>query len=211
MKKTISIIVAAFAMMIFALPASAKVNFGVRGGLLMDNLKYDFTNFSGYKNAFNDKLGWQVGVMVEVPVLFLDIDAAVMYTHHKMELAYDEGGYLKHSMISIPINLKYKLNILGVGKIIKPMVFTGPEFGFRISDEKFSFKNITNGQFKSFNTAWNFGFGVELFKHLQITAAYSLGLNKSLSYLIKDPDTTDIKQSVEGTNRHWTVSAAVIF
>ena len=210
MKKKISIIVAACAMMLFALPTSAKVHLGLRAGLLMDNLKYDFTSIGAYKDAFNDKLGWQAGVMIEVPILFLDVDAAVMYTHHNMELTNDEGGYLKHSMISIPINLKYKLNIVGVGKIIKPMVFTGPEFGFRISDEKFSLKNIS-GQFKSFNTAWNFGFGVELFKHLQITAAYSLGLNKSLSYLIKDPSTDEIKQSVKGTNRHWTVSASYVF
>lgn len=210
MKKTITAVIAVLAMLAMAVPASAKVHLGLRAGLLMDNLKYDFTNISSYSKAFNDKLGWQVGAVVEVPVLFLDIDAALLYTHHEMEPVDAENGYLKQSLLSIPINLKYKINIVGVGKFVKPMVFTGPEFGFRISDEKFSFKNL-DARFKSVSTAWNFGFGVELFQHLQITAAYSLGMNKSLSYLVRNPDTGEIKDAVKGTDRHWTVSAAYLF
>ena len=213
MKKTILTLIVAVMAMACAMPAQAKIKFGARAGILLNNLDYDL-NGDGLKKAFDDKLAWQLGVMVEVPlVLGLNIDAAAMYTHHEMGGIYDtENHVYRTHALSIPLYLKYKLNIVGVGKYVKPMVFLGPELNFLInSDKKFKFNNMT-GNFESFNSAINFGFGVELISHLQITAAYSLGLNKSLKYNWNQlSDGTKPSELVKGTDRHWTISAAVLF
>ncbi len=210
MKKSLISFVLVAAVAMSSLTASA-INFGVRGGLVVDNLKIDW-NEQGLTDAFNDRLGWQVGLMLEVPLpLGLAIDGSVMYMHHELDVLDADANQYKRSTINIPVNLKYKLNIIGVGKVIKPMIYTGPEFGFLLSNEKFSFNNM-GGRFKKFNTTWNFGFGVELFNHVQVTATYCLGLNKSIERTWEHVvDGNKVSELVEGTNRYWTVTAAVLF
>lgn len=196
---------------IFVALGANAINFGLRGGLMVNSLKIKMDQ-QGLKEAFNDKLGWQVGVIVEVPLpLGLAVDGSVMYNHHKLDVLDAGGKYYNRSTIGIPINLKYKLNIVGVDRIIKPMVYTGPEFGILLSKDTFKFNNIS-GTFKHFNTNWNVGFGVELFNHLQITATYCMGLNKSLKASYEDIiDGKTVTSLVKGSDRYWTVTAAYMF
>ena len=60
---------------------------------------------------------------------------------------------------------------------------------------------------KTFDAAWNFGLGVQLFSKLQIGASYGLGMTKAISFI--DPDHQNA--NIEGKNKYWTVTAAWLF
>ena len=101
-----------------------------------------------------------------------------------------------------PINLKYKIGLPVIGKIITPYVFTGPSFAFLTSRKAINeaWKN------KSTSVAWNFGFGVQLLGHLQVGASYGIGMTKAFEKIgaVEGVD-------IQGKNRYWTVTAAYLF
>ncbi len=179
-------------------PAGAQVRFGVKGGITINELKWD-------KNVFNsdNRAGFTGGLMIEIglPVVGLGIDGSVLYTHRENELIL-EGEKLKRDYIDIPLNVKYKLQIPVLQKIFAPFVTTGPDFALLLSDQD-------KGDFKSrkWNTSWNVGFGAELFKKLQIHANYGIGLSKAFEYINKDVEST----KVEGKDKYWTITAAFLF
>jgi len=54
--------------------------------------------------------------------------------------------------------------------------------------------------------AWNFGFGVQLVKKVQLAASYGIGLTKSAS----GEDSLYVS-GLSSKNRFWTVTAAYMF
>ena len=75
------------------------------------------------------------------------------------------------------------------------------------------YKNIENKTlFSSSTTSWNIGAGVELVNHLQISAGYCMGLNKSIKNAYNEViGGESLHGQVEGTDRCWTISAALLF
>lgn len=191
-------IVAAFA----AAPASAQVRFGVKAGMAINKLAFD-------KNTFNkdNRLGFTGGVMTEIgiPVVGLCVDASLLYAHRSGNIQGQDITF-KRDFIDIPINIKYKLSLFGSGNVFAPFVTTGPDFSILLS-KKNGESNGKTWKNKSFNTAWNLGFGFELFKHLQIAASYSFGFNKTIE---KITGLSDI-DAIEGKDRCWTITAAYLF
>ena len=55
----------------------------------------------------------------------------------------------------------------------------------------------------TYDVAWNFGFGLQLIKKLQLSASYGLGFTKAYKLLDSDAHAANI----EGKNRYWTVTA----
>ncbi|WP_161553806.1 outer membrane beta-barrel protein, partial [Paramuribaculum intestinale] len=108
----------------------------------------------------------------------------------------------KREYIEIPLNLKWKINVPVVASIVKPFLTTGPSFSFLTSKESFrEFKN------KKTDVAWNFGFGVELIKHIQVSASYGIGMTKAFESV----GLTNGAQNIDAKNRYWTVTAAYLF
>ncbi|MDE6524772.1 MAG: PorT family protein, partial [Paramuribaculum sp.] len=104
--------------------------------------------------------------------------------------------------IEIPLNLKWKINVPVVASIVKPFLTTGPSFSILTSKENFrEFKN------KKTDVAWNFGFGVELIKHIQVSASYGIGMTKAFESV----GLTNGSQNIDAKNRYWTVTAAYLF
>ena len=196
--------------------ASAQLRFGIKAGVDVNDLKFDKT-VEGLTNAYKDRLGTNIGVIVEweSPIVGLCIDAAPAYSHKSMEMEGVDEKYNRRDLITLPVSLKYKFNIRGLGDIIKPFIFTGPQFSFLISDKngKSIYKNIENKTlFSSSTTSWNIGAGVELVNHLQISAGYCMGLNKSIKNAYNEViGGESLHGQVEGTDRCWTISAALLF
>ncbi|MBR5102554.1 MAG: PorT family protein, partial [Muribaculaceae bacterium] len=171
----------------------------------------------GITNAYKERLGTNVGFIVEweTPIVGLCLDAAPAYTHKSMEMKGVDETFNRRDLITIPVNLKYKFRIRGVENAFKPFIFTGPQFAFLISDkneESVIDKLKNNTLFSSTTTSWNIGAGVELFNHLQISAAYCMGLNKSIKEAYSDVTSGEkLHDQVEGTDRCWTISAALFF
>ena len=182
--------------------AQAQFRFGVKGGITINELKWDKDIVSKENRA-----GFTAGLMVEagLPVVGLGIDASVLYAHRQDDLYLEEGAQvtkLKRDYLDIPVNVKYKIQIPVLSKIISPFVTTGPDFALMLGD-------TDKGDFKSrkWNTSWNVGFGAELFRKVQIHANYGIGLTKAFEYIGKEVDSTPIK----GKDKLWTITAAYLF
>lgn len=183
------------------IPASAQFKFGPRLGVAVNSLHFD-------KEVFNkdNQAGFTGGLQAEftVPLIGVGGDVSVMYVHRSSKWmdAQNMPQTAKSDYIDIPLNFKYKLSIPAISSIIAPYVFTGPDFAFLVSKEI-----IDDFKSSKFDVAWNFGLGVELIKHLQVSASYGLGLTKALQAV-------DLKQNaagIEGKNRYWTITAAWLF
>ena len=201
MKKSTLFLLAIVVALCTAIPASAQFKFGLKAGMNVNSLKFD-------KEVFNsdNKAGFTGGAMVEftIPVIGIGMDASVMYV--RRTASYTEGDYSiskNRDYIDIPVNLKYKLNVPAINKIIRPYVTTGPAFAFLVSKKDFN-EFIKN---KSCDISWNFGFGVELVQHVQIGASYGIGLTKAL----ETTGVIDDGRTIDGKNKYWTVTAAYLF
>ncbi len=206
-KSVISVAIVAIAVLLSSTPADAQIKFGIKAGANFNSLKFN-------QDLFNDdnRAGFNGGVMLEftMPLIGVGMDASVMYVHRSGEDFKEldaSGNEISTSTgrdyIDIPLNLKYKLSLPGIGSLVKPFVTTGPSFAFLVSKKNIN-EFIKN---KSCDIAWNFGFGVELFSHVQVAASYGLGLTNTLEYV----GIGNNNETIEGKNRYWTVTAAYLF
>ncbi len=199
-KSLLTFLIAVASVVGMSMPASAQLRFGVKAGITVNSLHFSSETFDSENRA-----GFTGGVMLEfsAPVSGLGLDLSAMYVRRNsswlegQELTKDDRDY-----IEIPLNFKWRMNIPVINNIVRPYISTGPSFAFLTSrrsvDE--AFHN------KSFDTSWNFGFGVELLKHLQVGASYGIGLTKALE-AVGATGSSDIN----GRNRYWTITAAYMF
>ena len=202
MKKTaISFLLAIVAVVFSALPADAQLRFGLRAGVAVNSLHFSTKTFDASNRA-----GFTGGAMLEftAPVIGLGFDLSAMYVRRNSQWLETNNIPQKDNRdyIDIPLNLKWRMNIPLINAIARPFLTTGPSFSFLTSRK--SAENAYRN--RSFDTAWNFGFGLELFKHVQVGASYGIGLTKALK-TIGATGTSNI----DGRNRYWTVTAAYMF
>lgn len=194
MKKLSLVIASVMVALAFAIPASAQLRFGPKVGICINELHMNQKAFDS-----DNRTGFTGGVMLDgrIPLLGFAFDASLMYVRREGKVG-EEGEYTTvHSdYVAIPINLKYRFGFPVISRIVVPFITTGPEWGYMIDHSKVAMK--TN---KS-NFSWNFGFGVELFSHLQVAGSYGLGLTKTYE---------DAADKINGKNRFWTVTAAWLF
>lgn len=204
MKSIKRIFVAVALFLGLTIPASAQFSIGPKVGLTVNDMKLDESVF-----ATDNRAGFTAGVTCEftIPVVNLGFDASVMYvkrTADVMEMTdgvmqeYEIGG----DYIEIPINLKWKIGLPVVGKIISPYIFTGPSFAFLTSKKaiKEAWKN------QSVDINWNIGLGLQLFSKLQVGAYYGIGINDAVEAVGVVDEPVDIKRQ-----NGWTVTAAWLF
>lgn len=177
--------------------ASAEFRFGVKAGLNFSNL-----DVKALEQTFDtdNRTGWQAGVMAEftIPIINLGMDAALMYARQNVN---DNSAYENKDFLDIPVNIKWKIGLPVVGNIVSPIIFTGPDFLIALNKQ-----TMQNFETKTCEVGWNFGLGVELLKHLQITGSYCLGMNDVVKYS-GIVNTADLKAK----KNYWTVSAAYLF
>lgn len=199
LKNLIAVVVVAVAA-VAATPAQAQFRFGPKVGLNVNKLHFNESTFSGTNNS-----GFTAGAMAEftAPIIGVGVDLSVMYVRRTAEFMRENARQFdRRDYIDIPLNLKWKLNIPIVNNIIRPYLTTGPSVAVLTSR-----KAISDLRNKKCDVAWNFGFGVELIKHLQVGASYGLGLTKAF----KTVGVIGEGAGIEGKNRYWTVTAAYLF
>ncbi len=201
-------VVAVVALVGMAPKADAQFKFGPKVGLCVNSMHFNQKLLDS-----DNRAGLTAGLMAEfkVPLIGIGCDLSALYvrrnSRYMAALEYHEGAQatIKADYLDIPLNIKYHLPLPAISKIFSPFITTGPDFAFRLSKETVS--DVVN--VRNFDFAWNFGFGVELFSHLQLAASYGLGLNGALEFAVpkEAQNTTEIK----GKNRYWTVTAAYLF
>ena len=197
-------------------PAQCRV--GPRVGTEVNSLSLDKKVFDNANRA-----GLTPGLMLEynVPVINLGFDLSVMYVHRVSESTLlgshsvaDElvsallsKELRKRDYIEIPLNIKYKFSVPPVGHFIAPYIFTGPSVSVLASKKDISeaYRN------RAFDVAWNFGLGLELFSHLQVSASYGMGMTKTVEMINKVLDRPVDDIHIEGKNKYWTITAAWLF
>lgn len=153
-----------------------------------------------------------VGAQFTVPLIGVGADVSVMYSRRSAQNeipVLDTNGTItghevinaNYDYISVPVHLMYKLDLPAINKIVAPYVVTGPDFAFRVSKEI-----LDDYKAKKYNVSWDFGIGVELISHLQVSATYSLGMNKAMQYV-----GVANGAAIKGNTNGWTITAAWMF
>lgn len=186
---------------LFASPAMGQFRFGVKAGLAINDMKF---NTDALK-ADNQK-GFTGGLVSEftMPVIGIGVDASLLYARRSFEAVGATGNTTDNrDYLDIPVNLKWKIGIPGVGKIVTPYITTGPDFSFLLSK-----KNISNAwENKTVDIAWTVGAGVQLFDKVQVGATYGWGLSDAAS----TESGNEHGALYSSKNRCWTVTAAYFF
>lgn len=204
-------LLAAFVAVSVATPVSAQFRFGLKAGAAVSKLSFDSSLFSSDNTA-----GFTGGIMAEftVPVVNLGFDASILYARRSVAVSSNDGTIEKtdgRGYIDIPINLKWKIGIPVIGKVITPFLTTGPDFSFLCSKQNFE----DAWSSRKFDFAWNVGAGVQLLNKLQIAASYGFGITDSASgdkALNGSNISSDLKDlDFKGKNRFWTITLAYLF
>lgn len=186
--------------------AGSPLRFGVKAGVNINELKFNENAFSS-----DNRSGFTGGVTLQfiAPIINIGVDASAMYTHRSSRIDFAgednvESLTNKADYIEVPINFRWNIGLPLVGKVFTPYIFTGPDFSFRVSNQKV--KEAWNN--RTFDLAWNFGLGFRFFDHLELGASYGLGITNASSgsnAALYGNNITD------GKNRFWTVTAAWLF
>lgn len=180
--------------------------FGIKAGLNVNKISLNKEILNDLRQPDNS-CGWTAGVMADftVPIIGVGADVSLMYS--RMNNGSEDADLYGKNFLEIPVNVKYKFNIPVVASVFKPYVFTGPQFGLRL-DKETTWANL---QSRTFQMNWNFGLGVQLINHLQVSASYALGCNKIVKS-IADSTIPGINISdAKVKNNYWTVTAAWLF
>lgn len=207
MKNFRHLFVALLLAMVCSAGAQAQLRFGIKAGTAVNKLSFDKSTFDS-----DNRAGFTGGVMVEftVPVVNLGFDASVLYAQRSIDIYNNDGSVSEtdhRGYIDIPVNFKWKMSILGLGKIISPFLTTGPDFSFLCSKQ--NFHDVWES--RKFDFAWNVGAGVQLFNKLQVAASYGFGLTNSTNALHGSNAAEDQHLNFKGKNRSWTITLAYLF
>jgi hypothetical protein len=186
MKKVISVLMVAVALMMAA-PAQAQLfKLGLKGG--MDFTKLDL-NAESIKDVKDNSNGFFIGPMAEItlPLVGLGVDGAVKFAQKGQDEVKQQG-------IEVPLNLKYTI---GLGSMFGFYVAAGPDFFFNLKD-------IEGVEVKKTQVAVNVGAGLKLFRKLQAGITYQIPMGDSFEW-------KDAGAVVTAKNKTWQVSLAYIF
>lgn len=198
--------------LLIALPSQAGLKFGLKAGVNLSDVSFSNDEWEKSVDPSN-YTGFQVGPIMEltIPVIGIGMDAALLYsqTGFKSPVSLDGDGLstndetIKMGSILIPVNLKYKLELLG---LVGVYATAGPYAEFKVYDDLGSFKNAMETE--TFGAGLNFGIGAELLSKLQIGVNYQLGLTEDYG----KSDKTDMAiEAFNGKTRVWSITAALFF
>ena len=187
MKKVISVLMVAVALMMAA-PAQAQlIKFGLKGGVNLSKLDID----GGYEGNKDNSTGYFIGPMAEItlPLVGLGIDGAVMF-------AQRGKAELKQQGLEVPVNLKFTM---GAGSMLGFYLAAGPDFFFNFKDI-----DVAGWEAKKTQVALNLGAGFKLLRKLQIGVTYQIPMGDSF-------ELKDAGSLVTAKNKTWQASLAYIF
>ena len=201
MKRIFSLVVLLSAMTM-AMQAQ-NVKFGVKGGLDIQDMKFDETVFDT-----ENKMGWFVGptLQVSLPIGGLGVDIAGLYDQKETKV---NGETIKQQSILVPLNARLKL---GIGNTAGLYVAAGPQFAFNVGDDEFEWtdKDSRNNTFQLKKSAFsvNLGAGIYFSSHLEIGFAYNVAVGSTAD--------ASWKKGVDAISdetkpKSWQISATYFF
>ena len=125
MKKSLLVIVIAFASMAALAQTNKMFTWGVEAGMNFNSLSFDKEMFESGNRA-----GFFVGpkVKVKVPIVGLGLDGALIYSLNSAQVqAADMVKSKNLSYLEIPLNVRYDFSLL---KVLTLYLATGPQYNY---------------------------------------------------------------------------------
>lgn len=210
--KRIYTAVAVALMAMAAIPASAQVKLGVKGGLNVSKMSVS----SDVLDADN-RAGWFIGptLKLTVPIVGLSFDVSALYDQKSTKVSDDNNGSktIKQQAIDIPVNVRYGV---GLGDAANIFFFAGPQFAFNVGDKEFKWNSTSSYentfQLKKSTLSVNVGAGVTLLSHLQLTANYNIACGKTGDATVWNTvEKTSQAVVKNGRTNSWQVGVAYFF
>ena len=209
MRKFFTAAIVAASMLFAASSAQAQVKFGLKGGLNVTNMSLNSEVFDA-----DNQTGFFIGPTVKftLPIVGLGIDASALYDQRdaKVKVEDEDGSVeskIKNQSINIPINLRYGV---GLGSTASLFLFAGPQFGFNVGDKDQKINEKSTWSVKDSNFSLNFGAGVTLLSHLQLTANYNVVCGKTSDATIESLEQITNKE-VRSRANAWQIALAYYF
>lgn len=188
--------------------ASAQIKFGLKGGVNVTDMSLNSSVF----NASN-RTGFFVGptIKVQLPLVGLGIDASALYDQREAKIKVGDATTketLRSQAINIPINLRYGWGLSSMANIF---LFAGPQFGFNVGDKDQKIDDKSTWSVKNSNFSLNFGAGVTLLSHLQLTANYNVVCGKTSDATITEGLEQLPNKEVRSRANAWQIALAYYF
>lgn len=188
--------------------ASAQIKFGLKGGV-------NVTDMSLSSNVFDasNRTGFFVGptIKVQLPLVGLGIDASALYDQREAKIKVGNTTTketLRSQAINVPINLRYGWGLSSMANIF---LFAGPQFGFNVGDKDQKIDEKSTWSVKNSNFSLNFGAGVTLLSHLQLTANYNVVCGKTSDATITEGIEQLTNKEVRSRANAWQIALAYYF
>lgn len=188
--------------------ASAQIKFGLKGGVNVTDMSLN----SSVLDASN-RTGFFVGptIKVQLPLVGLGIDASALYDQREAKIKVGNTTTketLRSQAINIPINLRYGWGLSSMANIF---LFAGPQFGFNVGDKDQKITESSTWSVKNSNFSLNFGAGVTLLSHLQLTANYNVVCGKTSDATITEGLEQLTNKEVRSRANAWQIALAYYF
>ena len=206
--KKIFMLLAMIVTMTAANNASAQIKFGLKGGV-------NVTDMSLNSNVFDasNRTGFFVGptIKVQLTLVGLGIDASALYDQREAKIKVGNTTTketLRSQAINVPINLRYGWGLSSMANIF---LFAGPQFGFNVGDKDQKITESSTWSVKNSNFSLNFGAGVTLLSHLQLTANYNVVCGKTSDATITEGIEQLTNKEVRSRANAWQIALAYYF
>ena len=188
--------------------ASAQIKFGLKGGVNVTDMSLNSSVFDA-----SNRTGFFVGptIKVQLPLVGLGIDASALYDQREAKIKVGNTTTketLRSQSINVPINLRYGWGLSSMANIF---LFAGPQFGFNVGDKDQKITESSTWSVKNSNFSLNFGAGVTLLSHLQLTANYNVVCGKTSYATIKEGLEQLTNKEVRSRANAWQIALAYYF
>lgn len=188
--------------------ASAQIKFGLKGGVNVTDMSLNSSVFDA-----SNRTGFFVGptIKVQLPLVGLGIDASALYDQREAKIKVGNTTTketLRSQAINVPINLRYGWGLSSLANIF---LFAGPQFGFNVGDKDQKITEKSTWSVKNSNFSLNFGAGVTLLSHLQLTANYNVVCGKTSDATITEGLEQLTNKEVRSRANAWQIALAYYF
>lgn len=188
--------------------ASAQIKFGLKGGVNVTDMSLSSSVFDA-----SNRTGFFVGptIKVQLPLVGLGIDASALYDQREAKIKVGNTTTketLRSQAINVPINLRYGWGLSSMANIF---LFAGPQFGFNVGDKDQKITESSTWSVKNSNFSLNFGAGVTLLSHLQLTANYNVVCGKTSDATITEGLEQHTNKEVRSRANAWQIALAYYF
>ena len=206
-----------FLFFMLSLATGMHAQLGIKAGINMANEINSFSE-SDIKAGFNSTnlTGYQIGLVYQVmpKSTGFGVESGVLFSQKGSSFSDStdipnviKQGYKELNYLEIPVNIRYRLSLGGVGLYGFGGVYLGYALNGKTVDE--TTEAIQDETFSGFSDhtdyGYNIGAGVELFKKIQFGATWSQGLKNTTAQFAGLPTPT------KATNRVYSINLVYLF